>query len=130
MCKTIDKKNSNKILLRPSFHRTTIGRLVKSNLNNLNKGEHYFSKNVKKISINKNKNKKNNIIKINNNIIIEDDIDKCDNNKNIQQIKMFLTLKIMNHNKIANSTYYKIKVFICNNKQLNKYKYLGETEYL
>ena len=43
-----------------------------------------------------NKNKKNNIIKINNNIII--DIDKCDNNKNIQQIKMFLTLKIMNHN--------------------------------
>ncbi len=36
----------------------------------------------------------------------------------------------MNHNKIANSTYYKIKVFICNNKQLNEYKYLGETEYL
>ena len=29
----------------------------------------------------------------------------------------------MNHNKIANSTYYKIKVFICNNKQLNEYKY-------
>ena len=48
--KTIDKKNSNKILLRPSFHRTTIGRLVKSNLNDLNKGEHYFSKNEKKIS--------------------------------------------------------------------------------
>ena len=47
---------------------------------------------------NKTKNKKNNIIKINNNIIIEDDIDKYDNNKNIQQIKMFLTLKIMNHN--------------------------------
>ncbi len=63
VCKTIDKKNSNKILLRPSFHRTTNGLLVKSNLNILNKGEHYFSKNEKKISINpinKNKNKKNN----------------------------------------------------------------------
>ena len=43
---------------------------------------------------------------------------------------MFLTLKIMNHNKIANSTYYKIKFFIYNNKLLNEYKYLGETEYL
>ena len=133
ICKSNNENNSSKILTRPSFHRTITGRLVQSNLNNLKKGEHYFSQLEKKISkhsssnINKKKISikkpatKNNI----NNVSIEDD---DNNNNNIQQIKMSLTLK--NINKISYSIFYKIKVFICNNKQLNEYKYLGETEYL